>query len=71
MAARKPEVEFYDTAKDPFEIHNLAADPSEKKRVAQFGKRLDDWVAAMHDKGAALEPLSVLEKEEPRLNVKE
>ena len=71
MAARKPEVEFYDTAKDPFEIHNLAADPSEKKRVAQFGKRLDDWVAAMHDKGAALEPLSVLEKEESRLNVKE
>ena len=71
MASRKPDVEFYDTANDPFEIHNLAADPAEKQRVAQFGKRLDDWVATMHDKGAVLEPLSVLEKEEPRLNVKE
>ena len=71
MAVRKPEIEFYDTAKDPFEIHNLAAHPSQKKLVAQFGKRLDEWVTAMHDQGATLEPLSVLEKEEPRLNVKE
>jgi N-sulfoglucosamine sulfohydrolase len=55
MAPRKPEVEFYDTQRDPFEVHNLAGDPAQKRRVADYGKRLEAWVAEMKDAGATPE----------------
>ena len=51
MAARKPEVEFYDLQNDPHEIHNLAADPGHRALVQQFAARLDRWLADTKDRG--------------------
>lgn len=56
MAERKPEVEFYDTLNDPFEVHNLANAPAQKRRVAEFGKRLDQWMESTKDLGGNPEP---------------
>lgn len=66
MAPRKPDVEFYDTQSDPFEVKNLAASSTHRKLVTDFGKRLDGWLKEMDDKGATPEPREVIEREEPR-----
>lgn len=55
MAPRKPDVEFYDTAADPFEVNNLAAAPAQKQRVAAFSKRLTDWMESTKDLGGVPE----------------
>jgi arylsulfatase A-like enzyme len=65
-APRKPDVEFYDTQSDPFEVKNLAKSPQHKKLVADFGKRLDNWLKEMDDKGAIRESRETIEREEPR-----
>ncbi|HUQ91626.1 MAG TPA: sulfatase [Bryobacteraceae bacterium] len=52
MAPRKPPVEFYDRQNDPHEVHNLAAAPAHRDRIAGYGKQLDAWLQAMDDKGA-------------------
>lgn len=52
MAPRKPDVEFYDTATDPFEVKNLAASPDHRKRVAEYGAKLDAWIKETNDQGA-------------------
>lgn len=51
MAARKPDVEFYDMKADPHEVRNLAADPKYAKLVAQCSARLDKWLAETKDRG--------------------
>jgi arylsulfatase A-like enzyme len=58
MAARKPEVEFYDTRSDPFEVRNLAESRDHAPLIARFAKRLDDWIAQTKDQGANPEPES-------------
>ena len=66
MAARKPPVEFYDTQSDPHEVRNLAESPAHKKLVAEFAKRLDDWIRDTRDQGAILETPEQIAAEEPR-----
>lgn len=51
MAARKPDVEFYDMKADPHEVRNLASDPKHAKLVAQYAARLDKWMAETKDRG--------------------
>jgi N-sulfoglucosamine sulfohydrolase len=62
MAKRKPEVEFYDCDADPYQIRNLADSPQHRKLVAQFAKRLDDWIAETKDKGGIPEPKEDLDQ---------
>jgi arylsulfatase A-like enzyme len=62
MAPHKPPVEFYDTQSDPFEIRNLASSPTHEKLVAQFARRLDDWMAETKDKGGIPEPKEELDQ---------
>jgi N-sulfoglucosamine sulfohydrolase len=62
MAPRKPPVEFYDTQSDPFEVRNLAASPAHEKLLAQFSKRLDDWMAETKDRGGIPEPREELDQ---------
>ena len=62
MAPKRPPVEFYDSQADPFQVKNLANDPAHKKLVAQFGKRLNDWIAETKDQGGTPEPASELEQ---------
>ena len=71
MASKRPEIEFYDLEADPHEVNNLAASPKHKKLVSEFTAKLNNWLRDMDDKGAVLESQEVLEREEPRLQVKQ
>lgn len=51
MAARKPDIELYDTQADPHEVRNLAGDPAQRSRVADMGRLLDRWMRATADRG--------------------
>ena len=62
MAARKPPVEFYDCQADPHQVRNLADDPAEKGRVAQFAARLDAWRKDTRDQGGSPESPDELEQ---------
>lgn len=66
MAPRKPPVEFYDTQTDPHEVRNLADSPAHKKLVAEFAKRLDQWIRDTRDQGEILETPEQIAAEEPR-----
>lgn len=48
-ARAKPLEEFYDTATDPLEIHNLASDPGHFAKMAEMRSRLFAWLAANND----------------------
>ncbi len=47
----RPREELYDTQKDPFQIHNLAGDPSHKRRLEQMRHLHRDWVLETRDMG--------------------
>jgi arylsulfatase A-like enzyme len=62
MAPRKPKVEFYDCQADPHQVDNLAEDPGHRQLLAQFTRRLDDWMAETNDKGGTPEPPREMEQ---------
>jgi arylsulfatase A-like enzyme len=47
--APRPEIEFYDTERDPFELDNLAASPEYQARIAEHFALLQDWRKATGD----------------------
>jgi arylsulfatase A-like enzyme len=47
----KPVEELYDTQADPFELNNLAQDPSYKKELLRLRIQLNDWLIDINDKG--------------------
>lgn len=51
----RPAVEFYDTAKDPFELKNLAADPQYAQRIAGLRTQLEGWMKQQGDEGASID----------------
>jgi N-sulfoglucosamine sulfohydrolase len=51
----KPEEELYDTAADPHEIKNLAADPKHADTLKAMRAALDKWVTDTNDLGAVPE----------------
>jgi len=53
MAARKPDVELYDTKEDPHEIRNLAGDAKHAARRKSMTATLDRWLADVNDQGAS------------------
>ncbi|PST82868.1 heparan N-sulfatase [Pedobacter yulinensis] len=57
----RPEYEFYDLKKDPYELNNLAADPARQQVISKYKKALQGWMDQQQDKGAALD--IVYEKE--------
>ena len=52
---RRPEVEFYDVAADPYELDNLAGDPRQASAIAGLRRRLESWMAAQGDQGVETE----------------
>lgn len=62
-ASAKPMEEFYDTQNDPFEIHNLASDPSHAERMSRMRRALQEWTAVCND------PLDMPEDEMVRTRV--
>ena len=47
----RPVEELYDTQADPWEIHNLAADPAYEPELERLREALDDWRADVGDLG--------------------
>lgn len=56
MADTKPYEELYDTLVDPYEMHNLAADPSYQALLAAMRGHLDAWMVETGDQGLIPEP---------------
>lgn len=52
---RRPAEELYDLAADPFELHNLADDPSKAGVKAELSAELDRWMTAQKDPGEDLD----------------
>jgi N-sulfoglucosamine sulfohydrolase len=48
----KPVEELYDTQTDPFEFHNLAADPKFANKLNEMRQALSAWMKMTQDKGA-------------------
>ena len=55
FASPKPQEEFYYTAKDPDEVHNLAEDPLFQLKKEEMKKVLFDWLEEVGDMGALSE----------------
>jgi uncharacterized sulfatase len=68
---KRPEVEFYDTEKDPYELNNLAKDPEYVELMKRMKKKLESWMVQQGDLGVETElssPQSSKEKQwQPRL----
>lgn len=52
---KKPAIEFYDIAKDPDELENLAGEPKYQALVQSYLAKLQEWMDVQGDKGAALD----------------
>jgi hypothetical protein len=52
---KRPAVEFYDLQKDPYELNNLANDPSYKKQIDDYTMKLKEWMKQQDDRGAAMD----------------
>ena len=51
MAKTRPPEELYDLNADPWEINNLAADPSQQRRLQDFRRNLHQWEQETNDLG--------------------
>ncbi len=51
----RPPVEFYDTAKDPYEFNNLAHDPVYQEKIKALRTELLKWMDQQGDKGAEVD----------------
>jgi hypothetical protein len=51
MFQPRPVEELYDTATDPWEIHNLALDPQWERELTRLRAALDDWRHEVGDMG--------------------
>ncbi len=47
----KPAEELYDMQKDPYQMHNLAADPKHQQVLQRMRAQCDTWVVENHDLG--------------------
>ena len=52
---KRPAEELYDIVKDPYQMHNLAADPAYAKVLARMRPKLDAWMKSQGDLGAQTE----------------
>jgi len=51
----RPAIEFYDLQSDPWELHNLAADPAHAARIANMRAALTAWMTQQGDTGANMD----------------
>jgi hypothetical protein len=47
--AKRPEEELYDLRKDPDQLQNVAGDPSNAERLAEFRSLVQEWMKATDD----------------------
>lgn len=51
----RPAEELYDLSTDPFELHNVIADPQYAAVKRELSSELDAWMRQQGDKGVATE----------------
>ncbi len=51
----RPEIEFYDTERDPWELNNLASDKKMQPKIKAFRKELTRWMKEQGDTGKELD----------------
>jgi N-sulfoglucosamine sulfohydrolase len=51
LAPTKPAEELYDLEADPYELHNLAAEPTQQKRLQEMRAILEKWIKDTNDQG--------------------
>lgn len=51
MAEKRPKEELYDLRKDPWELHNLSGDDSNRRILSNMRKMLDKWINETNDRG--------------------
>lgn len=51
----RPEFEFYDLEKDPWEMHNLAQKSKYQPRIQEMKRLLEAWMEQQGDKGATMD----------------
>lgn len=51
----RPEFEFYDLQKDPWELRNLAGKAKYKTKIEEMKRHLEAWMKQQGDKGAAMD----------------
>lgn len=56
FAKTRPPEELYDLNADPWEVHNLAADPGHAKTLQELRAKLDLWMEQTNDQGRTPEP---------------
>ena len=58
---RRPAEQLYDTAADPYELNNLAADAAHAETKARLDERLDKWMQSQGDPGIDQDTQKALE----------
>ena len=56
MRTSRPPEELYDTAADPHQINNLAADPAHRARLERMRQAVTAWMSRIDDHGLINEP---------------
>jgi N-sulfoglucosamine sulfohydrolase len=51
----RPAEEFYDIVRDPYELENLADDPTQRERMDELRQKLEGWMDQQGDKGLETE----------------
>lgn len=51
IRSTKPPEELYDTIGDPYQIHDLAADPAHRATLERMRRAVTDWMTAIGDQG--------------------
>ena len=73
MQSHRPPEELYDTQSDPWEINNLAGDPSHQETLERMRAALEDWRQEVGDMGEVSEDEMVDSRwpnhEQPRTGV--
>jgi len=60
MRTHRPAEELYDTAADPHQIRDLAAEPAHRLTLERMRKAVTDWMARIGDQGVINEPEMIL-----------
>jgi hypothetical protein len=56
MRTSRPAEELFDTAADPHQIRNLAADPAHRATLERMRQAVSDWMTRINDQGLVNEP---------------
>jgi len=62
LAANPPEWELYDLQKDPWEFHNLAAEPLQAKRIKTLKSALMEWRQETNDPTLTMEGMKSISR---------